>query len=72
MAGYTAVTDFLRDVRPSVDPRFEVRFETPPGEEGQVDFAQCRVVFVDEPSMPTRGGSDCISDTVIATHRLSF
>ena len=30
---------------------FEVRFETPPGEQGQVDFAQFRVVFTDEPTM---------------------
>lgn len=52
VGGYTAVTDFLRDVRPSADPRFEVRFETPPGEQGQVDFAQFRVVFADEPTTP--------------------
>ena len=29
--GYTAVTDFLRTVRPPATPPFEVRFETPPG-----------------------------------------
>jgi transposase len=50
--GYTAVTDFLRDVRPAADAGFEVRFETAPGEQGQVDFAQFQVVFTDEPSMP--------------------
>lgn len=50
--GYTAVTDFLRDVRPVPDPHFEVRFETPPGEQGQVDFAQFQVVFADEPDAP--------------------
>lgn len=50
--GYTAVTDFLRDVRPAADARFEVRFETPPGEQGQVDFAQFQVVFTDEPTTP--------------------
>ena len=50
--GYTLVTDFLRDVRPVADGRFEVRFETPPGEQGQVDFAQFQVVFADEPTMP--------------------
>ncbi|MER9014372.1 helix-turn-helix domain-containing protein, partial [Mesorhizobium sp. M0894] len=38
--GYTAVTDFLRDVRPAAAERgYEVRFETPPGEQAQVDFA---------------------------------
>ncbi len=50
--GYTLVTDFLRDVRPVADGRFEVRFETPPGEQGQVDFAQFQVVFTDEPTTP--------------------
>ena len=38
--GYTAVTDFLRTVRPPATPPFEVRFETPPGRQAQVDFAQ--------------------------------
>jgi hypothetical protein len=33
------VTDFLREVRLSPTPAFEVRFETPPGEQAQVDFA---------------------------------
>lgn len=50
--GYTAVTDFLRDVRPVADPHFEVRFETPPGEQAQVDLAQFHVVFTDEPETP--------------------
>jgi transposase len=49
---YTAVTDFLRDVRPPAEPGFEVRFETAPGEQGQVDFAQFQVVFTDEPTTP--------------------
>ncbi len=50
--GYTAVTDFLREVRPGATPGFEVRFETPPGDQAQVDFAHFRVVFTDEPSTP--------------------
>jgi transposase len=50
--GYTAVTNFLRNVRPTADPRFEVRFETAPGKRGQVDFAQFRVIFTDEPTTP--------------------
>ena len=50
--GYTAVTDFLRDVRPTQERGFEVRFETPPGEQAQVDFAQFHVVFTDEPTTP--------------------
>jgi len=48
--GYTAVTDFLRQVRPPAAPAFEIRFETPPGAQAQVDFAQFRVTFTDEPS----------------------
>ena len=31
---YTAVTDFLRTVRPAPTPSFEVRFETPLGADG--------------------------------------
>src|SRR5919106_2023519 len=34
--GYTAVTDALRELRPPAAPVFEVRFETPPGDQGQV------------------------------------
>ena len=47
--GYTAVTDFLRSVRPPATEPFEVRFETPPGRQAQVDFAQFQVEFTDEP-----------------------
>ena len=50
--GYTTVTDFLRDVRPSSERGYEVRFETPPGEQAQVDFAQFNVIFTDEPMAP--------------------
>src|SRR3546814_16407990 len=50
--GYSAVTDYLQEVRPSVDKGYEVRFETPPGLQGQVDFAQFPVVFTDEPDRP--------------------
>ena len=50
--GYTAVTDYLREVRPTPERGYEVRFETAPGEQGQVDFAQFQVVFTDEPDTP--------------------
>ena len=49
--GYTAVTDFLRDVRPPARTRFERRFETPPGRQAQVDFAEFTVSFTDEPGV---------------------
>ena len=49
--GYKAVKDFLRDIRPTSPAGFEVRFETPPGRQAQVDFAHFRTVFTDEPSV---------------------
>jgi transposase len=49
--GYTAVTDFLRTVRPARPPAFERRFETPPGQRAQVDFAHFQVEFGDEPGV---------------------
>jgi transposase len=49
--GYTRLTDFLRGVRPPRRPVFERRFETPPGRQAQVDFAQFRVEFTDEPGV---------------------
>jgi transposase len=47
--GYTAVKDFLRSVRPIPAAGYEVRFETPPGRQAQVDFAHFRVAFTDAP-----------------------
>jgi transposase len=49
--GYTAITDLLRELRPARLPGFEVRFETPPGEQAQVDFARFEVEFADEPGV---------------------
>ena len=44
---------FLRGVRPAEAERgYEVRFETPPREQAQVDFAHFHVVFTDEPTLP--------------------
>ena len=48
---YTAVTDFLRDIRPSQQTQFERRFETPPGKQALVDFAEFTVAFTDEPGV---------------------
>lgn len=45
--GYTILTDLLREIRPSEVSPFEVRFETPPGRQAQVDFAHLRTVFTD-------------------------
>ena len=49
--GYSAVTDLLRELRPTRPPAFEVRYETPPGEQAQVDFARFEVEFADEPGL---------------------
>ena len=49
--GYTTVKVFLRGVRPCASAGFEVRFETPPGRQAQVDFAHFRTVFTDEPDV---------------------
>src|SRR6201996_7663948 len=49
--GYTILTDLLREIRPVEASPFEVRFETPPGRQAQVDFAYFRTVFTDEPGV---------------------
>ena len=47
--GYSQLTAYLRTVRPPLQPGFEHRFETAPGEQAQVDFAQFKTVFADQP-----------------------
>ena len=49
--GYTQLTDFLRTVRPQAPVGFEQRFETPPGQQAQVDFAHFRAEFTAEPGV---------------------
>ncbi|MGE5669446.1 MAG: IS21 family transposase [Betaproteobacteria bacterium] len=46
--GRTALADVVREVRPRL-PHFELRFETPPGRQAQVDFAYFEVEFEDAP-----------------------
>jgi transposase len=46
--GRTSLADVVRDVRPRL-PSFELRFETPPGHQAQVDFACFEVEFDDAP-----------------------
>jgi transposase len=48
---YSRVTDALRDLRPPAPHGFERRFETPPGQQAQVDFAQFQVAFTEEPGL---------------------
>jgi transposase len=41
--GYTQVKEYVRQVRPRPVPEPVVRFETPPGHQAQVDFAEFRL-----------------------------
>ena len=52
--GYTIVSDYLRKVRPRPEAEFEVRFETPAGHQGQVDFATFAVRFEQAPDQLRR------------------
>ncbi len=47
---YTAVKRFVAAIRPDSGPKaFEVRFETPAGQQAQVDFARFVTEFTDDP-----------------------
>lgn len=43
IGGYTQVKEYVRGVRPMPPPDPVVRFETPPGRQGQVDFGEFRL-----------------------------
>jgi len=48
--GYSSVRDAVRDLRPAGGGKpYAVRFETPPGRQAQVDFAQFQVRFSSAP-----------------------
>jgi transposase len=50
--GYSMVRDEVRALRPAGGGKgYAVRFETLPGEQAQVDFAQFRISFTDEPDV---------------------
>src|SRR3954454_18561781 len=50
VGAYTAVKRYLAAIRPQNAPKpYEVRFETPPGVQAQVDFARFVVDFADDP-----------------------
>lgn len=48
---YSTLKPFLRELRPDRRAPFAVRFETPPGKQAQVDFAEFKVEFTDEPGV---------------------
>lgn len=46
---YSTIKPYLREIRPHDKRGFERRFETPPGHQAQVDFAEFKTEFTDEP-----------------------
>src|SRR4051794_8024700 len=54
---YTAVKRGVAMIRPPPPPPIEGRFETPPGEQAQVDLARFEVAFTDEPG----GQAHCVA-----------
>lgn len=48
---YSTLTEYLRLIRPAVPRQFERRFETAPGQQAQVDFAEFQVDFGAEPGV---------------------
>ena len=52
--GYSTVTDLLREIRPRRPHPFECRFETAPGKQAQMDFAEFTVTFDEEPDVRRR------------------
>ncbi|HEV7666510.1 MAG TPA: IS21 family transposase, partial [Chloroflexota bacterium] len=49
--GYTAVKRAVHGLRPDPIRPFEIRFETAPGEQAQVDLARFEVIFTDQPGI---------------------
>ena len=52
--GYSILADYVHTVRPAAEVDYEIRFETPPGRQGQVDFAHFQVEFLAEPDIRRR------------------
>ena len=48
---YSTLTEYLRLIRPPQSKPYERRFETPAGRQAQVDFAEFKVEFTDEPGI---------------------
>ena len=48
---YSTLTEYLRLARPVAPRQFERRFETAPGQQAQVDFAEFQVEFSSEPGV---------------------
>lgn len=48
---YSTLTEYLRLIRPAVPRQFERRFETAPGQQAEVDFAEFQIEFRAEPGV---------------------
>lgn len=48
VGGHSTATDYLRSIRPELPRVFEWRFETDPGEQAQMGFAEFCVEFTDK------------------------
>ena len=53
--GYSVVRDRLRDVRPAHSAGYELRFETPPGEQAKSTSPRFEIEFVDEQAVKRIG-----------------
>lgn len=45
------MSSHVREVRPATLAQFQRRFETPPGMQAQMDFAEFSTVLMDEPGV---------------------
>ena len=52
--GYSILADYVHTVRPAAEVDYEIRFETPPGWQAQVDFAHFEMEFLAEPDLRRR------------------
>lgn len=52
--GYSILCDYLRWIRPAAARAFEIRFETPAGEQAQVDFSCCMIRYREAPGQVRR------------------
>ena len=62
--GYTQLKDYVRKIRPGPPPDPVVRFETPPGLQAQVDFAEFRLPWGKR--YRPGGGAGILTDVVAA------
>ena len=51
VGSYTLLTDYLRSIGPPQSKHFELRFETAPGHQAQVDYARFATRFRSEPEV---------------------